>query len=123
MRIWEIPEGGLKRNMTEAVLELYGHSRRVGIVEWHPTTNNILLSAGYDYKVRPAGNADPKGFPGLLAPLGVTQIGTVEFWNGLVGRSLKLVSFRAFHRVGELPQARETFHRPGGHSIGQGAIP
>uniref|UniRef100_A0A8C5UAL3 Coronin n=1 Tax=Malurus cyaneus samueli TaxID=2593467 RepID=A0A8C5UAL3_9PASS len=51
VRIWEIPEGGLKRNMTEAVLELYGHSRRVGLLEWHPTTNNILLSAGYDYKV------------------------------------------------------------------------
>ncbi|NWS46289.1 COR2B protein, partial [Probosciger aterrimus] len=53
VRIWEIPEGGLKRNMTEAVLELYGHSRRVGLVEWHPTTNNILFSAGYDYKVGP----------------------------------------------------------------------
>ncbi|KAM9125097.1 coronin-2B isoform 2-T2 [Pangshura tecta] len=51
VRIWEIPEGGLKRNMTEAVLELFGHSRRVGLVEWHPTTNNILFSAGYDYKV------------------------------------------------------------------------
>jgi len=51
VRIWEIPDGGLKRNMTEAVLELYGHSRRVGLVEWHPTTNNILFSAGYDYKV------------------------------------------------------------------------
>lgn len=54
VRIWEIPEGGLKRNMTEAVLELYGHSRRVGLVEWHPTTNNILFSAGYDYKVSSA---------------------------------------------------------------------
>ncbi|XP_039629138.1 coronin-2B isoform X2 [Polypterus senegalus] len=51
VRIWEIPEGGLKRNMTEAVLELYAHSRRVGIIEWHPTTNNILFSAGYDYKI------------------------------------------------------------------------
>jgi hypothetical protein len=51
VRIWEIPEGGLKRNMTVALLELHGHSRRVGLVEWHPTTNNILLSAGYDYKV------------------------------------------------------------------------
>lgn len=53
VRIWEIPEGGLKRNMTEALLELHGHSRRVGLVEWHPTTNNILFSAGYDYKVGP----------------------------------------------------------------------
>lgn len=51
MRIWEIPNDGLKKNMTEAVLELYGHSRRVGIIEWHPTANNILFSSGYDYKV------------------------------------------------------------------------
>ncbi|KAB1257209.1 Coronin-2B [Camelus dromedarius] len=51
VRIWEVPEGGLKRNMTEALLELHGHSRRVGLVEWHPTANNVLFSAGYDYKV------------------------------------------------------------------------
>ncbi|CAJ0935371.1 unnamed protein product [Ranitomeya imitator] len=51
VRIWEIPDGGLKKNMTEAVLELYGHSRRVGLIEWHPTANGILFSAGYDYKV------------------------------------------------------------------------
>lgn len=37
--------------MTEAVLELYGHSRRVGLIEWHPTSSGILFSAGYDYKV------------------------------------------------------------------------
>lgn len=59
VRIWEIPEGGLKRSMTEAVLELYGHSRRVGLVEWHPTANNILFSAGYDYKVSWEGNRLP----------------------------------------------------------------
>lgn len=51
VRVWEIPEGGLRRNMTEAVLELYGHSRRVGLIEWHPTSSGILFSAGYDYKV------------------------------------------------------------------------
>lgn len=37
--------------MMEAVLELYGHSRRVGLIEWHPTSSGILFSAGYDYKV------------------------------------------------------------------------
>jgi len=37
--------------LTEPVLELYGHSRRVGLIEWHPTTSGILFSAGYDYKV------------------------------------------------------------------------
>lgn len=71
VRIWEIPEGGLKRNMTEALLELHGHSRRVGLVEWHPTTNNILFSAGYDYKVSspaaPAATASSgQGWEGFL---------------------------------------------------------
>ncbi|CAB1339009.1 unnamed protein product [Coregonus sp. 'balchen'] len=51
VRVWEIPEGGLRRNMTEAMMELYGHSRRVGLIEWHPTSSGILFSAGYDYKV------------------------------------------------------------------------
>lgn len=51
VRIWEIPEGGLRRNMSTALLELYGHSRRVGLIEWHPTSSGILFSAGYDYKV------------------------------------------------------------------------
>lgn len=56
VRVWEIPEGGLRRNMTEAVLELYGHSRRVGLIEWHPTSSGILFSAGYDYKVAARSN-------------------------------------------------------------------
>lgn len=75
VRIWEIPEGGLKRNMTEAVLELYGHSRRVGLVEWHPTTNNILFSAGYDYKVSPAPLGCCPGLPLQRLSLLVTWVG------------------------------------------------
>lgn len=75
VRIWEIPEGGLKRNMTEAVLELYGHSRRVGLVEWHPTTNNILFSAGYDYKVSPAPLGCCPGLPLQRLSLLVTRVG------------------------------------------------
>ncbi|XP_012674170.1 coronin-2B-like [Clupea harengus] len=51
VRIWEIPEGGLRRNMTECVLELYGHSRKVGLIEWHPTCAGLLFSAGYDFKI------------------------------------------------------------------------
>ncbi|XP_041965805.1 coronin-2B-like isoform X1 [Alosa sapidissima] len=51
VRIWEIPEGGLRRNMSECVLELFGHSRKVGLVEWHPTCAGLLFSAGYDLKI------------------------------------------------------------------------
>ncbi|NWX18820.1 COR2B protein, partial [Aegotheles bennettii] len=78
VRIWEIPEGGLKRNMTEAVLELYGHSRRVGLVEWHPTTNNILFSAGYDYKV--GGLQD-----GGVTRMGVSRMGVSPGWEAGTG--------------------------------------
>jgi hypothetical protein len=32
-------------------VDLHGHQRRVGYIEWHPTAENIILSAGYDFKV------------------------------------------------------------------------
>lgn len=32
--------------MSEAVVVLEGHSKRVGIISWHPTARNVLLSAG-----------------------------------------------------------------------------
>uniref|UniRef100_A0AAY4EIF5 Coronin n=1 Tax=Denticeps clupeoides TaxID=299321 RepID=A0AAY4EIF5_9TELE len=51
VRIWEIPEGGLRRNMTASALELHGHTRRVGLIEWHPTCSGLLFSAGYDNKI------------------------------------------------------------------------
>uniref|UniRef100_A0AAR2KFR7 Coronin n=1 Tax=Pygocentrus nattereri TaxID=42514 RepID=A0AAR2KFR7_PYGNA len=51
VRIWEIPDGGLRRNMTEALLVFTGHSRKVGLIEWHPTCSGILFSAGYDGKI------------------------------------------------------------------------
>lgn len=51
IKIWNIPKQLLTRNLTTYRKELVGHSRRVGLVEWHPTAANILFSAGYDYKV------------------------------------------------------------------------
>ncbi|CAL9692732.1 unnamed protein product [Knipowitschia caucasica] len=46
--IWEIPEGGLTSPLTEPVVRLDGHSKRVGILSWHPTAHNVLLSAACD---------------------------------------------------------------------------
>ena len=51
MKLWQIPDGGLKSNLTEWIVDLRGHERRVGYIEWHPTASDILLSAGYDYMV------------------------------------------------------------------------
>lgn len=32
--------------LREPVVTLEGHTKRVGIVAWHPTAQNVLLSAG-----------------------------------------------------------------------------
>ena len=42
---------GLKEDLRDALVDLEGHQRRVGIIEWHPTAENVLLSAGFDYVV------------------------------------------------------------------------
>lgn len=44
--VWQIPENGLASPLTEPVVVLEGHTKRVGIVTWHPTARNVLLSAG-----------------------------------------------------------------------------
>ncbi|XP_006640279.3 coronin-1C-A isoform X1 [Lepisosteus oculatus] len=46
--VWQIPENGLTSPLSEPVVVLEGHSKRVGIVMWHPTARNVLLSAGCD---------------------------------------------------------------------------
>ncbi|NXO09289.1 COR2A protein, partial [Oriolus oriolus] len=51
VKIWDIPNQLLKGNITTPKKELTGHSRRVGLIEWHPTADNILFSSGYDYKI------------------------------------------------------------------------
>lgn len=45
-KVWQIPDGGLTSAMTEASVTLEEHSKRVGILAWHPTAHNILLTAG-----------------------------------------------------------------------------
>ncbi|XP_013859204.1 coronin-1C isoform X2 [Austrofundulus limnaeus] len=49
--VWQIPENGLETALSEPVVVLEGHSKRVGIVSWHPTARNVLLSAGCDNQI------------------------------------------------------------------------
>jgi hypothetical protein len=51
VKVWELPEGGLTETITQPVVDLRGHQRRVGVIEWHPTAENILFSAGFDYMI------------------------------------------------------------------------
>ncbi|XP_069778885.1 coronin-2A isoform X1 [Narcine bancroftii] len=51
VKIWEIPKHGITKSITTSKQDLLSHSRRVGIIEWHPTARDILFSAGYDYRI------------------------------------------------------------------------
>ena len=46
VKVWQIPDGGLHDNLSEPVADLVAHQRRVGVIQWHPTAQNILLSGG-----------------------------------------------------------------------------
>ncbi|XP_075881803.1 coronin-1C-A-like [Nelusetta ayraudi] len=49
--VWEIPENGLLTPLSTPVVVLEHHSKRVGIITWHPTARNVLLSAGCDNQI------------------------------------------------------------------------
>ncbi|KAF8566958.1 hypothetical protein P879_04767, partial [Paragonimus westermani] len=53
VKVWQIPEGGLepKTNLNTPIADLVAHQRRVGLVQWHPTAEHVLLSAGADNMV------------------------------------------------------------------------
>lgn len=46
LQVWLIPDGGLRRTMSDPVVELVGHQKRVNTIAWHPVANNLLLTAG-----------------------------------------------------------------------------
>uniref|UniRef100_A0A8C5HMU1 Coronin n=1 Tax=Gouania willdenowi TaxID=441366 RepID=A0A8C5HMU1_GOUWI len=52
VRIWDIPDCGVQQELLRARKTLIGHCRRVGLIQWHPTAENLLLSSAYDYRVR-----------------------------------------------------------------------
>nr|XP_020447394.1 coronin-2A isoform X2 [Monopterus albus] len=51
VKVWEIPPHGVLKTLSVPWKELQGHSRRVNLIEWHPTANNILFSTAYDYQI------------------------------------------------------------------------
>ena len=51
IKVWQIPDSGLATNLTEPVVDLYAHQKRVGFIAWHPTAQNVLVSAGGDWNL------------------------------------------------------------------------
>jgi len=51
-KIWGIPDGGLKENLTEPLQTLSGHKRKVGTALFNPVANNILATSSTDYAIK-----------------------------------------------------------------------
>jgi len=52
VKIWSIPDGGLKSNVDTPSQVLRGHGRKCGTVNFNPVANNILATSSIDFKVK-----------------------------------------------------------------------
>jgi coronin-1B/1C/6 len=52
VKIWGIPEGGLKANINDPLVDLHGHNKKVTLLKFHPTASNVLASASADLTVK-----------------------------------------------------------------------
>lgn len=47
-----LPADGLKADISQAVQTLEGHQKKLSLIRWHPTANNVLSSCAYDNAVK-----------------------------------------------------------------------
>ena len=52
VKLWKIPEEGLKEHITEDVQMYTGHKRKVCLVSFHPYTDNVIASSSVDYTIQ-----------------------------------------------------------------------
>lgn len=52
VKLWALPEDGLKETIKEESQLLLGHKRKAGTVSWHPTANNVIATSGADYVIK-----------------------------------------------------------------------
>ncbi|XP_041823554.1 coronin-7-like isoform X1 [Melanotaenia boesemani] len=52
IRVWEVPEGGLKETITEPKIILQGHTEKIYSIKFHPLASGLLVSSSYDLTVR-----------------------------------------------------------------------
>uniref|UniRef100_A0A3P8WI39 Coronin n=1 Tax=Cynoglossus semilaevis TaxID=244447 RepID=A0A3P8WI39_CYNSE len=52
IRVWQVPEGGLKEILTEPEMVLQGHTEKIYSIKFHPLASGLLVSSSYDFTVR-----------------------------------------------------------------------
>eukprot|EP00931_Biecheleriopsis_adriatica_P035962 TRINITY_DN2073_c0_g1_i1.p1 TRINITY_DN2073_c0_g1~~TRINITY_DN2073_c0_g1_i1.p1 ORF type:complete len:460 (+),score=91.68 TRINITY_DN2073_c0_g1_i1:59-1438(+) len=48
LKVWQVPEGGLKEHMKDPVATLEGHGKKVSFSSYNPTASNIVASSSFD---------------------------------------------------------------------------
>ena len=51
IKLWDIPEGLLKENMSNEIQKYSGHHKKVSLMEFNPVCGDIISSASYDMSV------------------------------------------------------------------------
>ncbi|NXL50939.1 CORO7 protein, partial [Podilymbus podiceps] len=52
IRLWRIPEGGLRETLCEPEAVLRGHTEKIYSIRFHPVASHLLVSSSYDMTVR-----------------------------------------------------------------------
>lgn len=52
VKVWGIPEGGLTETMTEPLVDMHGHKKKVTLCQFHPTASNILSTVSADQMIK-----------------------------------------------------------------------
>lgn len=51
VRLWQIPQEGIKTDLEAEIQNYKGHSKKVGFVAFHPCADNIIASASFDNSI------------------------------------------------------------------------
>lgn len=52
IKLWEIPEGGLKESTNIPSRELNAHSEKIHFIKFHPLVKDVLLTASFDMSIK-----------------------------------------------------------------------
>lgn len=52
VKVSQIPDDGLKANITESLSVMEGHERKITVLHWNPVASNVLASASADLTLR-----------------------------------------------------------------------
>lgn len=52
VKLWQIPEGGLKGHLKEPLVDLKGHGKKVSFCAWNPVASSIIATTSFDQTVK-----------------------------------------------------------------------